>query len=97
MRLARGEISDEELNAARSGVASDLRSLTDIQGELEGFTLSQVLDGSDCSPMELAELAEYVSREDVAAIASGVELDLVYFLTGGGEADDEEDESDAEA
>ena len=95
--VARGEISDEELNAARSGVASDLRSLTDIQGELEGFTLSQVLDGSDCSPLELAELAEYVSREDVAAIASGVELDQVYFLTGGGEADDEEDENDAEA
>lgn len=94
--MRRGEITDEELAAARSGVASDLRALLDSQGELEGFYLAQALDGPDCSPLELAELCETVSREDVAAIARIVECDMIYFLTGNGEEAGEEDD-DAEA
>ena len=47
--MQEGEITEEELAAARSGVASDLRSLVDSQGELEGYYLSQALDGAGCS------------------------------------------------
>ena len=90
--MKQGEISEEELEAARSGVAGDLRSLEDSQGELEGFYLSQALDGPDCSPLELAELCENVSKEDVAAIARSVDCDLIYFLTGGGESEEEDDD-----
>ena len=77
-----GDISDEEFNAAKRCVASDLRSLTDSQGELEGFYLSQTLDGLDYGPMELAELVEDVTKEDVVSIARSVECDLIYFLRG---------------
>ncbi len=94
--VRRGEISDEELNAARACVASDLRSLTDSQGELEGFYLAQALDGTDCSPLELAELAEHVSREDVMQVAQGVECDLIYFLRGE-TPEAEQEEPDGEA
>lgn len=95
--IRRGEISDEELHAARSGVASDLRSVLDSQGDLEGFYLSQILDGSDCSPLELAELAENVTKEDVVRIANSVECDMIYFLRGEeADAEDEED-TDGEA
>lgn len=58
---------------------SDLRSLMDSQGELEGFYLAQALDGADYGPMELAELAESVTKEDVVAIANSVECDLYIF------------------
>lgn len=92
--MRRGEISEEELHAARTGVASDLRSLMDSQGELEGFYLAQALDGLDYGPMELAELAESVTKEDVMAIANSVECDLIYFLTGGGESEQEEASED---
>jgi len=91
-QIAQGEITDEELNAARSGVASDLRSLMDSQGELEGFTLSQTIDGLDYGPMELAELVEMVTKEDVAAIARSVECDLIYFLCAGEKEDDDAEE-----
>lgn len=89
-----GEISDEELRSAKSCVASDLRAYMDSQGELEGFYLAQALDGTEYGPLELAELAEEVSKEDVIRIAQGVECDMIYFLKGSDE-ETEEDEDDA--
>ena len=94
--VRRCEISDEELHAARSGVASDLRATLDSQGDLEGFYLSQVLDGSDCGPLELAELAENVTKEDVVRIANSVECDLIYFLRGETAEDAGEEDADGE-
>ena len=91
-----GDITDEELLWAKRAVASDLRAAMDSQGELEGWWLSQALDGLEYSPMELAELAGDVTKEDVMAVARSVELDLVYFLRGvdGAEADAEEESED---
>ena len=89
--MRRGEISEEELDAARACVASDLRAMCDSQGELEGFYLAQTLDGLDCSPLELAALAEDVSKEDVVRIAQSVDCDLIYFLKGG-----EQEEADGD-
>lgn len=92
--LRRGEISDEELAAARACVSSDLRAQMDSQGELEGFTLSQTLDGLDYGPMELAELCELVTREELVAVAKSVECDMIYFLCSEeDEADDDADEA----
>ena len=91
-----GEISDDELLWAKRSVASDLRSTLDSQGELEGWWLSQAVDGADYGPTELAELVENVTKEDVVAVAKSVELDMVYFLCGDDEEEDTEDE-DTEA
>ena len=43
--VRRGEITDDELRSAKKSVASDLRAVQDSIGELEGFYLSQALDG----------------------------------------------------
>lgn len=80
-----GDISDEELEAARRSVASDLCACLDSQGELEGFYLANTIDGLEFSPDELAALVCDVSREDVIKIASSVVLDAEYFLRGGSE------------
>ena len=77
-----GDITDEELSTAIRSVASELRSAMDSQGELEGFWLSQAMEGLDYGPMELAELVEDVTKEDVMAIAQSIEPDLIYFLKG---------------
>ncbi|MCR5576425.1 MAG: insulinase family protein [Oscillospiraceae bacterium] len=96
--IRKGEVSDEELDWAKRGVASDLRALLDSPGELEGFWLAQALDGLDYGPAELAGLVEEVTREQVVAVAKSVVCDLVYFLRGE-ETDksDGEDEADEEA
>lgn len=91
-----GDISDEEFNAAKRCVASDLRSLTDSQGELEGFYLSQALDGLDYGPAELAELVEYVTKDDVMEIARSLDCDMIYFLSGPDDAVKEEEAENAE-
>jgi len=90
--IKQGQVSEDELNWAKAGVASDLRSLMDSQGDLEGFYLSQTLDGCEYGPMELAELVDGVSLEEIQEIAAGIECDLVYFLKGS----EEEEDADAE-
>ena len=85
--VARGEISPEELQAAKSDVISALRSSLDSQVDLEGFFLSAAVDGLELQPEELCALVEDVTAEDVAAIAAGCECDMIYFLTGSGEED----------
>ena len=93
--IKNGEISEEELAAAKAGLASDLRAMCDSQGELEGFTLSQALDGLDYGPLELAALVEDVSKEDVQRVARSTECDMIYFLKGR-DPEEEEDEDDPE-
>ena len=96
--VKKGEISDEEMTWARRAVASDLRAAMDSQGDLEGFWLSQALDGLDYGPRELAELVGEVTKEDVMAVANSLECDLIYFLRGEDEeaAPASEEEDDAE-
>ena len=91
--VRRGEITDDELRSAKKSVASDLRAVQDSIGELEGFYLSQALDGLDYGPAELAALAEDITKEDVQAIAESIECDLIYFLKGSGEEDGSDDET----
>jgi len=91
-QMRAGNISEEELKAAKACVASDLRCALDSQGELEGFYLSHILDGLELSPMELAHLVEDVSAEDVVAVANSIECDLIYFLKGLEEEGEDADE-----
>lgn len=90
--IKNGDVTDEELAAAKAAVASALRACMDSHGELEGFYLSQTLAGLDYGPVELAELAEDVTREQLADIAGGVECDMIYFLTGAADGEEREDE-----
>ena len=90
-----GEITDEELSAAKTSLASDLRALSDSAGQLEGFWLSQNLQGLEYGPDELAALVEDVTAEEVSAAARSLQCDMVYFMRGPEEDDtelyDEED------
>lgn len=86
-----GDITAEELSAAKASLISDLHSLSDGGGELEGFWLNQNLLGLEYGPDILAALIEEVTVEDVVAAAATLECDMVYFLKGTKEDEDEED------
>jgi len=80
--MKNGDISDDELTAAKKYVASGLRALADSQNALEDYYLAALIDGPDESPEELAELAEGVGADTLVTIARSLECDCVYFLTG---------------
>ena len=87
--VKKGNISEDEFISAKSGVSSELRSYMDIPAALESFYLSQTLRGLEYGPMEMAELAQDVTLEDVIRIANSVECDMIYFLKGGQAEEDE--------
>ncbi len=86
-----GDFTDSDLNTAKAGVASDMRSIPDSQSALESFYLSQAVVGMDYSPLDMAALVSEVTPERVIAIAKSVECDQIYLLkpmgTEGGEDD----------
>ena len=81
-KCRRGEITEEELEAARKYVASSLREGADEASVLDSYWLARRMDGTDCTPEELAALAECVSAEKVTEIAESVKTDMIYFLSG---------------
>ena len=85
-----GEVTDDELLAAKKSVASDLRATLDSQYNLEGFYLANTIDGLDFDPEELAEAVECVELQAVVDIANSVVGDAVYYLRGNGEEDSDE-------
>ena len=85
--IRNGNFTDAELEAAKAGVVSELRSYMDVPSALESFYLSQTLRGLDYGPMEMAEMAGEVTREQVKTIAECVECDMIYFLNGEEEND----------
>ena len=88
-----GDFTEYELEAAKNTIASDLRAVMDSQGSLEGYYLYNAVDGLDIDPMELAELTEAVTANDVTAIANSIVSDAIYFLRGSGEEADDDDEA----
>lgn len=87
--IRNGKISEDEFVSAKAGVSSELRSYMDMPPALESFYLSQTLKGLEYGPMEMAELVQDVTREDVIRIAKSVECDMIYFLKGSVSEDDE--------
>lgn len=86
-----GDITEEELSAAKASLVSDLLAVSDSAGTLEAFWLSQNLLGLEYGPDVLAALIEDVTPEDVVAAAADIQCDMVYFLKGTKEDEDEED------
>lgn len=78
----KGEISPDELEAARRSVVGSLRTTLDAQGRLEEYWLNRAVSGTRFAPEELAEAVKAVSREDVVQVAQRVQLDSVYTLRG---------------
>lgn len=89
--IRQGDITDEELDSARKYVAGNLRTTLDSALQLEDFYLSSILQGLDCTPDELAALAESITKDELIAIANGVECDTVYFMKGLPEEEDEDE------
>ena len=77
-----GNISREELTAAKEALLSNLRSTHDSPGAIEGYYASAALSGIGMTPAEFMEAIEKVTVQDVAEAAKTLQLQTVYFLRG---------------
>lgn len=78
----RGEITDEELQAAREALRSGLRSVSDSPGAMENYYATAALSGQKLSPEEYIRAVEQVTAQQVAQVAKTLQLHTVYFLKG---------------
>ena len=78
----RGEITQEELTAAKEALLSSLRGVHDSPGAIESYYSTHQLSGSFRSPQQYMEGIQAVTMEAVVAAAKTVQLHTTYFLKG---------------
>ena len=79
----RGDISEEEITAARASLISALESVPDSPGALESYYSSMALGGSKLDPQAHRAALEAVNTEDLIRCAKSIRLHSSCFLTGG--------------
>ena len=77
-----GEISVDELLAAKQALLAQLQSTHDSPGAIEGYYATAALSGLTWTPDVYMEKVSAVTAEDVAKAAQQLQLHTVYFLKG---------------
>ena len=77
-----GEITPEELNAAKESICSGIRATHDSPGAIEAYYSTTLLTGSRRSAGEYLAQIRQVTLEDVVAAARSLTLRGSYFLRG---------------
>ena len=77
-----GDITDEELGAAREAILSSLRAVQDAPGAIENFYGTAALSGLCLTREEYMQAVEQTTREDVVRCAQSLSLHSTYFLKG---------------
>ena len=77
-----GDISENELTAAKQALIAQLQSTHDSPGAIEGYYATAALSGLRWTPAEYTESIISVTAADVARVARSLQLHTVYFLKG---------------
>ena len=78
-----GEVSEQELQAAKEAILSSLRATHDSPNAIEGFYATAALSGLRFGHGEYMDAVEAVTVADVVACAKLLQLHTTYFLKGG--------------
>jgi len=77
-----GNISGEELTAAKEALRSSLLATHDSPGAIENYYASAALSGLPMDPQQYMQQVEQTTVEQVRSAARQVKLHSVYFLKG---------------
>ena len=77
-----GQISQEELSAAKQALISQLQSTHDSPGAIESYYATAALSGLRMTPAEYIRAVEQVDIPQVVEAARSVQLHTVFFLRG---------------
>ena len=78
----RGEITADELNAAKEALLSSLRGVHDSPASIESYYSTHTLSGTFRTPQQYMDEIQAVTLESVIAAAGTVNLHTTYFLRG---------------
>lgn len=81
-QCCQGNISPEELRAAKESLISSLRATHDSPGSIEGYYATSALSGLGMTPAQYRQALEQVQLSQVAAAAATVIPHSSYFLRG---------------
>lgn len=76
-----GNITEEEINAAKLSITNMLNTISDGITSLENYYVLQMFDNKVISPSEYAGLINTVTKEQIIEASKKVTLDTVYVLT----------------
>ncbi|MBR2743222.1 MAG: insulinase family protein [Clostridia bacterium] len=89
--LKRGEITEDELTAARAALRTSINSTLDSGAQTEDYYLTKTINGDTSSPLDLLLRLDAVTTDEIIAAANTIKYDTIYFLKGTeGGADDEQ-------
>ena len=77
-----GDITAEELIAAKQAVINSLRSTHDSPGAIENYYATASLSGLSMTPAQYIDAVEQVTQEQVAKAAQSLQLHTAFFLKG---------------
>ena len=80
--MRNGDITGEELTAAKEALLSSLRGTHDSPGSIEGYYATAALSGMGLSVDAYMEAVQGVTVEDVARMARQLKKHTTYFLKG---------------
>ncbi len=78
--VASGNITDEELSAAKNEIINRYNGIFDNGGAISRYIFGKIMDGDDELPEEKIRKVSSVTKEQVSEIAKGFKLDTYYFL-----------------
>ena len=81
-QILEGNVSLEEMAAAKESLLSMLRSYHDSPGSIEGYYASAAISGIGMDTAQFMAAVETVTLPDVIAAAKTLHLQAVYFLKG---------------
>ena len=81
-QILEGNITDEELTAAKESLLSMLRSYHDSPGSIEGYYASAAISGIGMDTRQFMAAVEAVGKDQVVEAAKTLQLQAVYFLKG---------------
>ncbi len=78
--MKNGDFSDEDIENAKKGIVSTIKSIEDEQDTKITYFFGQELTNSNVSLDDYINIIERVSKENIIEIANKVKIDTIYFL-----------------
>ena len=80
--ITEGNVTEQELSAAKEALLSMLRSYHDSPGAIEGYYASAAISGIGMDTAQFMKAVEAVDLSTVVSVAKTLQLQSVYFLKG---------------